>query len=93
MDKLKPTQEMLESTRLISMSEAAYWTAIQAAEQRGKERERERCLGIADEQAQFHEGEMGVFNDKGQIQYRDFAKMRADKCRSIAQAIRQGEQA
>jgi len=42
MDKLKPTQEMLESTHLISMSEAAYWSAIQAAEQRGMEQERER---------------------------------------------------
>lgn len=46
-DQVTVTQAMLKSTHIISMTEAAYWSAIRAAEQRGMERERERCVAVA----------------------------------------------
>jgi hypothetical protein len=67
------------------------YDAVQAA-QLGIQRGREQAAVIADEQADFHTLEVGLFNDKGQIESRDFAKTRAEKCSTIAQAIRNAKE-
>jgi len=77
-DQVTVTQAMLKSTHIISMTEAAYWSAIQAAEQRGMERAAE----IADD----YEYVKGRAFSEGDIIPAQGAQTAATE---IAQAIRQ----
>ena len=73
---MTPTQEALRtSTKLISMTEAAFWAAVDAAEERGKRMALEAAAKVADDKDTGEHSEWGDGYDCA--------------CRSISDAIRQ----